>query len=79
MICDTAPQHIYRRGLLGLSSDRKGAPNPQETGGTREFRSVMGLVKGSKGEVRVGISLRKWGRGGGRGYETVRGRARGGE
>jgi hypothetical protein len=36
------PQHIYRRGLAGLSLARKDAPNPQETGEPREFRGLVG-------------------------------------
>jgi hypothetical protein len=36
------PQHTYSRGLLGLCSFRDDAPNPQETGGPREFRGQVG-------------------------------------
>jgi hypothetical protein len=36
------PQHIYGRGLLGLCSVREDVPNPQETGGPREFRGLGG-------------------------------------
>ena len=36
------PQHIYSRGLLGLGLLREDAPNPQETGGPREFRGLLG-------------------------------------
>jgi hypothetical protein len=35
------PKHISR-GLLGLCSFRDDAPNPQETGGLREFRGQVG-------------------------------------
>jgi hypothetical protein len=31
-------QHIHSRGLPGLCSIRDDAPNPQETGGPRQFR-----------------------------------------
>jgi hypothetical protein len=37
------PQHTYSRGLPGLCSIRDDAPNPQETGGHREFRGQVGL------------------------------------
>jgi hypothetical protein len=39
------PQHTYSRGLLGPGLVRDDAPNPQETGGPREF----------KGQVRWGV------------------------
>jgi hypothetical protein len=35
------PQHTYSRGLPGLGSVREDAPNPQETGGPKEFRGLM--------------------------------------
>jgi hypothetical protein len=35
------PTHIHRR-LLGLCSFRDDAPNPQETGGPKEYRGQMG-------------------------------------
>jgi hypothetical protein len=54
------PQYIYNRRLPGQSSIRDDAPNPQETGGAREFR---GLVRWEVG----------WGWGGGMGCGTVRG------
>ena len=41
---DMRPQHTYSRGLPGLCSFREYAPNPQETGGLREFRSQVGCV-----------------------------------
>jgi hypothetical protein len=31
------PQHTYSQGLPGLCSFRDNAPNPEETGGPREF------------------------------------------
>ena len=34
-------QHIYSRGLLGLGSVREDTPNPQETGGPREWGSLV--------------------------------------
>jgi hypothetical protein len=37
------PQNIYSRGLLGLGSIKDDAPNPQETGGPREFAGQVGL------------------------------------
>ena len=46
---DMRPQHTYSRGLLGLCLFRDDAPNPQETGGPREFRGQVGW--------RVGISM----------------------
>jgi hypothetical protein len=36
------PQHTYSRGLPGLCSYRDDVPNPQETGGPREFRGQVG-------------------------------------
>jgi hypothetical protein len=36
------PQHTYSRVLPGLCSFRDDVPNPQETGGPREFRGQMG-------------------------------------
>jgi hypothetical protein len=36
------PQYIYSRGLPGLGSVREDVPNPQETGGSREFRGLLG-------------------------------------
>jgi hypothetical protein len=41
------PQHTYSRGLLGLGSVREDSPNPQETGGPREFRGLVGSVVGT--------------------------------
>ena len=35
-------EHTYSRGLQGLCSFRDDAPNPQETGGPREFRGQVG-------------------------------------
>jgi hypothetical protein len=40
------PQHTHSRALPGLCSFRDDAPNPQETGGPREFRGQVG-VRGS--------------------------------
>jgi hypothetical protein len=48
------PQQTYIRGLLGLDSFRDDVPNPQETGGPREFRNQMGW--------RVRASTWRWGR-----------------
>jgi hypothetical protein len=48
------PQHTYSRGLPGLCSFRDDAPNPQETGGPREFRGQMGLGWGHPHGDRVG-------------------------
>jgi hypothetical protein len=36
------PTYIYSRGLLGLGSVKEDAPNPQETGGPRVFRGLVG-------------------------------------
>jgi hypothetical protein len=44
---DMRPQHIYSRGLPGLCSFRDDAPNPQDTGGPREFRGQMGRRVGA--------------------------------
>jgi hypothetical protein len=49
-------QHIYSRGLPGLGFVRGDAPNPQETGDSREFRGQVGLDFG------VGILLKTGGR-----------------
>ena len=38
-----APQHIYSRWLQGLCSFRDDAPNPQQTGGSKEFQVVWGV------------------------------------
>jgi hypothetical protein len=35
-------QHIYSRGLQGLVSVAEDAFNPQETGGLREVRGLLG-------------------------------------
>jgi hypothetical protein len=40
---------IYSRGLLGLGTVREDTPNPQETGGPREFRDLVGWVVGGGG------------------------------
>jgi hypothetical protein len=48
---DMSPQHTHSRGLPGLCSFRDDAPNPQETGGPREF----------KGQVGWGESTWRWG------------------
>jgi hypothetical protein len=56
------------RGLPGLGSDREDSLNPQETGGPREFRGLVGWV--------MGIFL--WRQGVGRKYGTVRGWTGGG-
>ena len=47
------PQHTFGRGLLGLSSFRDDAPNPQETGDPREFRGQMRWAGG-------GIHVETW-------------------
>jgi len=39
-----SPQHICSRALSGLASVREDAPNPQETGGPRDFRGLVGWV-----------------------------------
>ena len=39
---------MYSRGLPGLGSVREDAPNSQETGGPREFRSLVGWVVGGE-------------------------------
>ena len=47
------PQHTYNKGLLGLGSVREDTPNPQETGGPRDFRrwgaGWWGYPSGDKG------------------------------
>jgi hypothetical protein len=45
------PQHIYSWGLSGLCSFREDAPNPQETGGSMEFRGQVewGQPRGDRG------------------------------
>ena len=53
-------QHIYSRGLLGLGSVREDASNPQENGGSREFR---GLLVGHEGVVSDGDILVETGSG----------------
>jgi hypothetical protein len=40
------PKHIYSIGLPGLGLVIEDAPNPQETGGPREFRGQVGWVVG---------------------------------
>jgi hypothetical protein len=40
------PQHMYSRRLLGLGSVREDEPNPQDSGGPREFRGLVGWVVG---------------------------------
>jgi hypothetical protein len=50
------PQHIYSRGLLGLDSVRKDAPNPQENlrpQGVERYDGVVG----------VGTPSWRWGKG----------------
>jgi hypothetical protein len=47
-------QQIYSRGLLGLGLVREDVPNPQETGGPRDFRGLVGW-----GWV-VGRNYRRW-------------------
>jgi len=41
MIC--VSHNIYSRGLLNLDLVIKNAPNPQETGGSREWGGPVGL------------------------------------
>ena len=36
-----SPQHIYSRGLLGLDSVLEDSPNPQATGGPREWGGLV--------------------------------------
>jgi hypothetical protein len=50
------PQHTYSRGLPGLCSFRDDALNPQETGGSREFR----------GQVEWGMGTSMWSQGRGK-------------
>jgi hypothetical protein len=57
---------MYSRGLPGLCSFRDDAPNPQETGGPREFRGQVGGGEGIHMNMGVG-----WG--GGVGCGAVRG------
>jgi len=40
------PQHLCSRGLPGLGSVRENVPNPQDTGGPREFRGLVGWGSG---------------------------------
>jgi hypothetical protein len=54
---------MYTRGLQGLCSFREDAHNPQETGGPREFRGLVGLVVGSGKsgvERRYGLWNSQW-------------------
>lgn len=61
-------QHIYSTGLPGLGSVREDALNPQDTGGPREFRGLMGQGLGA-GK----FSWRQGGQGGGMGCGTIAG------
>jgi hypothetical protein len=36
------PQHVYSRGLLGLGLLSDDAPDPQEPGGYRKFKGLLG-------------------------------------
>jgi hypothetical protein len=63
-------QHTYSRGLLGLCSFREDAPNPQETGGPREFRSQVEWGVGRSTWRRVGEEV--WD------VEQLKGRSAGG-
>jgi hypothetical protein len=47
--------NTYNKGLPGNGSVREDAPNPQKTGGPREFRGLVGWGQG------VGISSWKQG------------------
>jgi hypothetical protein len=40
-------QHTYSRGLPDLCSFRDDAPNPQETGGSKEIRGQLGWGMGA--------------------------------
>jgi hypothetical protein len=40
------PQHIYSRGLQNLGLVREDAPSPHKTGGSREFKGLVGLGYG---------------------------------
>ena len=40
---------MYSRGLRRLGLDRENTPNPQETGGPREFRGLVGWGMGGEG------------------------------
>jgi hypothetical protein len=53
--------YTYSRGILVLCSFRADAPNPQETGGPREFRGqVGGGVWTSGGGVKIwSIKIKK--------------------
>ena len=70
---DMRPQHTHSRGLPGLCSFRDDAPNPQETGGPREFRGQLGW------EIGGGDILLETGEWGGMGCGIVGGWTRGGE
>jgi len=50
-------QHIYSRGFPGLGSVREDAPNPQETGGPRRFRGLVGRRYGmwTRREIKSGV------------------------
>jgi hypothetical protein len=58
-----APQHIYSRGLPGLDLVREEASDPQETGGPREFRGLVGWGWGHPhGDRGAGKRYRMWNR-----------------
>jgi hypothetical protein len=59
---------MYSRGLRRLGLDRENTPNPQETGGPREFRGLVGWGMGGEG-----ILVVAGGQGGGMGCGTVGG------
>jgi hypothetical protein len=65
---DMRPQHIYSRGLLGLGWVRENALNPQESGGPREFRGLVGCGIGGRGGY-IFMETITWG--GGMGCGTV--------
>jgi hypothetical protein len=65
-----APQRTHSRGLLGLDSVRDDAHNPQETGGPREFRDLVGCEVGG-GDILLEMGVGVWG--GGMGCGTVGG------
>jgi hypothetical protein len=52
------PRHTYSRGWPGLCLFRDDAPNPQEAGGTREFRGQVGWGFGASTWRWVGVGRR---------------------
>jgi len=54
------PPTIYLRGFLDLGSAREDAPNPQETGGSRRFKGLVGWLRWGHPCGDWGLGVKVW-------------------